>query len=168
MTLILDDPRVLVCGWRRWPWPQTVAVTLEHLHSRYGDRLIIIEGAANGADHAAHTWCERRGWDDQRHCCYPVDWEAERRMRPEQWRVAGHERNTRMLVNERPGLIVAHHPVLDVQKGGTSDMCIRGLIADVPVWLVTGPEPERGRWVELGEFPERRVTRIRAELARAA
>ncbi|MGX6744011.1 SLOG family protein [Streptomyces peucetius] len=48
--LELPEGRVLVCGSRRWPWPSTVEAVLDRLADRYGDRLVVIEGAATGAD----------------------------------------------------------------------------------------------------------------------
>jgi YspA, cpYpsA-related SLOG family len=94
----LSDPRVLVSGSRRWPWPGTVEAVLDRLAAGHGDQLVVIEGAARGADYAAHLWCERHGLPAHRHRCYPVDWRTERRTRPHQWRLAGPERNTRMLL----------------------------------------------------------------------
>jgi hypothetical protein len=43
-------------------------------------------------------------------------------------------------------------------------MCLRGLLIDVPTWLVTGPDPDVGRWLLLEEFPEWRRGRLRDEL----
>lgn len=163
MAFELVMPRVLVCGSRRWPWPQTVETVLERLLRRHGDGLVLVEGAASGADQAAHRWCERRGLEEARHRCYPVDWAAERRARPEQWRMAGPERNTRMLA-ERPRLIVAFHDHFDPASGGTSDMCLRGLLREVPVWLVPGQDADVGRWLQLGLFPRGRAERVRREL----
>ncbi|MFC8412550.1 SLOG family protein [Streptomyces coelicoflavus] len=140
----LSDPRVLVCGDRRWLWPGTVTAVLDRLAARYGDRLIVIEGAASGADRAAHCWCKRNGLGPDRHRCHPVDWKAERLARPKTWRLAGPERNTRML-RERPRLIVAFHSRFDPGSGGTSNMCLRGLISNVPAWLLPGPDPDVGR-----------------------
>ncbi|MBQ0997481.1 SLOG family protein [Streptomyces nigra] len=162
--LELTDLRVLICGSRRWPWPATVEGVLDRLAARHNDRLVVIEGAAAGADWAAHLWCGAHGLGADRHRCYPVDWEAERRTRPHQWRQAGPERNTRMLVKERPQLIIAFHERLDPAAGGTSDMCVRGLLSAVPVWLMPGQDPQAGRWLRLAEFPQPRVARIRREL----
>ena len=63
-------------------------------------------GCRQGADHAAHLWCQRHGLAEDRHRCHPVDWRAERRARPRQWRLAGPERNSRMLLLDRPQLII--------------------------------------------------------------
>lgn len=160
----LAEPRVLICGSRRWPWPKTVATVMNRLARRHGDGLVVIEGAASGADQAAHQWCIEHGLGLDRHRCYPVDWQAERRDRPNQWRMAGPERNTRMLLQERPRLIVAFHDHFVAGSGGTSDMCLRGLVTDVPVWLVTGMDPGTGAWLRLHMFPSSRVSRVRREL----
>jgi hypothetical protein len=160
----LSEPRVLLCGSRRWPWPQTVETVLDRLAARYGERLVVIEGAAAGADYAAHLWCEHHGLRADRHRCHPVDWHAERKARPGQWRLAGPERNTRMLLQDRPSLIIAFHDHFDPGSGGTSDMCLRGLLREVPAWLVPGEDPGIGRWLTLSLFLHKRVTRVRREL----
>jgi hypothetical protein len=164
----VDEPRVLLCGSRRWPWPKTVEVVLDRLAAQHGDQLVVIEGAATGADHAVHQWCVGHGLPDDRHRCHPVDWNAERRTRPKDWRTAGPERNTRMLLQERPRLIVAFHDHFAPTSGGTSDMALRGLLREVPVWLTPGEYPLVGRWLTLDLFPQRRTDRIRQELDTAA
>ena len=164
MAFELSEPRVLVCGSRRWPWPATVAAVLDRLAARHGGQLVVIEGAARGADHAAHLWCERHGLPENRHRCHPVDWRAERQARPRQWRLAGPERNSRMLLQDQPQLIICFHGQFDAASGGTSDMALRGLLRQVPVWLVPGEDPAIGRWLSLGLFPRQRASRIRREL----
>ncbi|WP_408059061.1 SLOG family protein [Streptomyces canus] len=101
----LAEPRVLVCGDRQWAWSATVAAVLDRLSARHGDRLVVIEGAASGANHAAHLWSERNGLGADCHRCHPVDWQTARRTRPKTWRLAGPERNTRMQLQERPQVI---------------------------------------------------------------
>lgn len=58
MAFELSNPRVLLCGSRRWQWPRTVDAVLGRLAAQHGERLVVIEGAAKGADHAAHLWCD--------------------------------------------------------------------------------------------------------------
>ncbi len=87
-----------------------------------------------------------------------------RHSRPDDWRLAGPERNTLMLIDERPRLIVAFQDRFDPAAGGTFDMCLRGLLAGVPVWLVTAANPQVGRWLSQDEFPSNRTNRIRREL----
>jgi hypothetical protein len=69
-----------------------------------------------------------------------------------------------MLLQEHPQLIIAFHTCLPLGSGGTSDMCLRGLVGDVPAWLVTGPDPDAGRWLLLDEFPRWRRERVGREL----
>ena len=131
---------------------------------RHGEHLVVIEGAARGADHAAHLWCQRHGLPEDRHRCHPVDWRTERRARPRCWRLAGPERNSRMLLQDRPRLIVCFHDQFDPASGGASDMALRGLIRQVPVWLVSGEDPAVGRWLSLELFRRQRASRTRGEL----
>jgi YspA, cpYpsA-related SLOG family len=148
----LSNPRVLLCGSRRWQGPGTVEAVLDRLAAQHGERLVVIEGAARGADHAAHLWCEHHALPKNRHRCDPVDWLAERQARPQLWRLAGPERNTRMLVQDQPCLIICFHEHFDPALGGTSDMALRGLLRDVPVWLVPGEDPTVGRCCPCGCF----------------
>ncbi|MEU2915897.1 SLOG family protein [Streptomyces massasporeus] len=68
MTLVLDEPQVLVYGSLRWPW--AVETMLDRLLARHREDLVVIEGAATGADTAAHAWCERQGFSLDRHRCH--------------------------------------------------------------------------------------------------
>lgn len=43
-------------------------------------------------------------------------------------------------------------------------MCLRALVKNVPVWLVSTEDPEAGRWLRLEAFPQRRMERIQREL----
>ncbi len=43
-------------------------------------------------------------------------------------------------------------------------MALRGLLWQVPVWLVPGEDPSAGRWLSLDLFPRPRVSRARREL----
>jgi hypothetical protein len=149
VTLRLDPPRVLVCGSRRYPYPSAVETVLERLHATYGGDLVVIEGYATGADTYAHDWCRRHGLDPDRHRCYPVNWAAEKRDRPKRWRLAGPERNVRMLVKEDPRLVVGFHDHLDpyLEHGGTAHMLGLALVAEVPAWHVPEDDPDGGRWL---------------------
>jgi hypothetical protein len=59
------DYRVLITGSRRWPTPRTVHVFLDHqLHHavEHGyDRLVVVHGAASGADTHARNWVRNFG-----------------------------------------------------------------------------------------------------------
>jgi len=72
-----------------------------------------------------------------------------------------------MLLDEHPQLIIAFHDHFSSASGGTSDMCLRGLLQQVPVWLVPGQDVEIGSWLRLGMFPVGRQQRVRTELGSA-
>jgi hypothetical protein len=69
-----------------------------------------------------------------------------------------------MLLQDQPQLIVCFHDHFDAASGGTSDMALRGLLWQVPVWLVPGEDPAIGRWLSLDLFPRWRASRARLEL----
>ncbi|KAF5990819.1 hypothetical protein [Streptomyces sp. WAC00263] len=81
--------------------------------------------------------------------------------------MAGPERNARMLLEENPRLVIASHDHFSPGSGGMSDMCLRGLIKQVPVWLVPGEDVQKGMWLRLGMFPQDRQRRVRRELETA-
>ncbi|MEU3568594.1 hypothetical protein AB0E96_09225 [Kitasatospora sp. NPDC036755] len=73
-----------------------------------------------------------------------------------------------MLLQERPRLIIAFHDHFSPGSGGTSDMCLRGLLRQVPVWLVPHEDGQQGMWLGLGIFPEDRQQHVRSELEAAS
>ncbi|MEU3283378.1 hypothetical protein, partial [Streptomyces antibioticus] len=70
-----------------------------------------------------------------------------------------------MLLEEHPRLVIAFHDHFAPGSGGTSDMCLRGLVRQVPVWLAPGEEVRKGMRLRLGMFPQGRQQRVRRELA---
>jgi hypothetical protein len=168
VMLVLDDPRVLVCGSRSYRSAATVHTVLDRLLQRYGTELVVIDGAEKGADEAAHQWCGLRGLGDDRHRCHPVNWAREKQVRPRSWRAAGPERNTAMLT-EKPRLAIAFHEWFrpGTGTGGTVDMTLKAVLTDVPTWLVPGHDPDVGRWVRLPEFPRDRAVEAAKALRRA-
>lgn len=175
--LELPNPRVLVCGSRDWSDPQLIHDILDQLSARYEQRLVVIEGAARGADHAAHTWSQANQLPPDRHRCHPVDWDAARRDHPnDAWR-AGHDRNTRMLA-ENPRLILAFHQHLHprLANGGTADTVLKARLLDLPVFHIRARDPRAqpgvlrvdGRWArQLPDVPAHRLTRARSDLQAA-
>lgn len=71
------------------------------------------------------------------------------------------------LMTERPRLVIAFHDHFAPASGGTSDMALRAVLRDVPVWLVPGWDVTVGIWVRLGVFPADRTRRVAAELPAA-
>ncbi|MFE1936288.1 SLOG family protein [Streptomyces sp. NPDC059474] len=64
--------RVLICGSRRWPWPDTITTPLDRAAARHGNDLVVIEGAGTGAASAAHHWCTHHDLPAWRHRCHPL------------------------------------------------------------------------------------------------
>ncbi|WP_370092540.1 HNH endonuclease [Streptacidiphilus sp. MAP12-20] len=64
-------------------------------------------------------------------------------------------------------MIIAFHGHSVPASGGTSDRCLRGLLARVPVWLTLGSDVQIGMWLRPTMFPRDRVRRIDAELTAA-
>jgi hypothetical protein len=147
--------RVLVCGSRRWPWPDTVITLLNRAAARYSDDLVLIEGASTGAARAAHRWCLDHDLPAWRHRCHPLASATGRRAR-RYWSEA--ERNQRILHDEGPRLALAFHEHFTPGNGSTADLCRRALATGIPVWLVPTADPDRGMWLSRGHLPDQRGT----------
>jgi hypothetical protein len=113
--------RVLVCGGRDYADHHAVKRALDVL--LLVDDVVIIHGAARGADTLAADWGRLRAAEV---LSFPAAW---RRHDGSIDRGAGHKRNAQMLVEGRPDLIVAFPG-----GRGTADMVARGRAAGVPVW----------------------------------
>jgi len=112
--------RVLVCGGRKFSDYQLLAQTLDALHCERAFSLLI-HGAAKGADTLAHEWAARNGVNIS---FYRADWNKYKK-------AAGPIRNTRMLTEGKPQLVVAF-------KGGdgTADMIAQAHAALVMVKVI--------------------------------
>ncbi|MFJ4188963.1 SLOG family protein [Kitasatospora sp. NPDC089509] len=162
----MRDTRILVCGSRRWPWPDTIETVLDRLAARYGDHLVIIEGTATGADRAAHRWCTHRALPAWRHRCYPAAWDAERTRRPHTWHIGAGDRYLHMLLDEEPGLLIAFHEDL-TPTGTTGGTCLYAALLGIPVWLVPTASPDLGRWLTTADYPPGQTARGTAQLEAA-
>jgi predicted Rossmann-fold nucleotide-binding protein len=88
--------RVLVCGGRHFSDRGQVYGVLDRLHAEHAFQTLI-HGAARGADSLAGAWAESRYVAAQ---AFPADWQR--------YGVsAGHIRNTQMLLDGQPDLVVA-------------------------------------------------------------
>ena len=89
--------RILVCGGREYADKAKVYQTLDALLSDNPSVLHIIHGAARGADSLAAAWASSRGIAAT---AYPAKWDIHGRS-------AGFVRNTQMLQEGQPHLVVA-------------------------------------------------------------
>jgi hypothetical protein len=85
--------RVLVCGGRDYTDADALYAALDALPQP----LIIIHGAARGADALASLWAESRG---QQQVSFPARWS-------EYGKAAGRYRNIEMLESGEPDLVIA-------------------------------------------------------------
>lgn len=134
--------RVLICGSRTWTNEPVVTSVFDDLVAEYGaENLVIIHGAARGADSMASDLAVRRGI-----VCdpYPARWHDHDKSGPVPcWcrseagtcPGAGPRRNQLMLDEGRPSLVIAITDDLTV-SWGTRDMTQRALRAGVPVRVV--------------------------------
>jgi hypothetical protein len=95
-----EDYRVLVCGGRDYSDANTLVTVLDELKQETeinGKRLIIIHGAAKGADKLAESWAEFNKLPIKP---FHANWKKH-------GRAAGSIRNTQMLEEGRPDLVLA-------------------------------------------------------------
>jgi len=86
--------RVIVCGGRHFAGQRVLARALDRLLAKHPD-LVIVHGAASGADRLAAGWAKRRGVPDEPH---PADWAR-------QGHKAGPVRNQAMLETGIDGVV---------------------------------------------------------------
>lgn len=91
--------RILVCGGRYYDNAEALICALESISDKYaeGRRIVLIHGAARGADSIAENWAQWRGLKIM---AFPAAWRKH-------GRAAGHIRNTQMLEEGCPDLVVA-------------------------------------------------------------
>lgn len=109
--------RVLVCGGRNYTDHARVSAVLDKLHEAKGIDLLV-EGGAWGADHCARSWADDRAVPRQ---TFEADWEN-------QGSFAGPARNTRMLNEGKPDVVIAFPG-----GRGTADMVKKARRAGVEV-----------------------------------
>lgn len=109
--------RVIVCGGRDYSDGDRVSAVLHKLNVEAGIDLLI-EGGAKGADYLAHVWACMAGVPTER---FEADWEN-------QGSFAGPARNTRMLTEGQPDLVIAFPG-----GRGTADMVRKARRAGVEV-----------------------------------
>ncbi len=109
--------RVLICGDRNWTNPSTIRNMLWRLKANGYDT--VIEGEAKGADSIARDEAKKIGFIV---LPFPAKWEEYKEKYPVaqfgmKWKTAGTDRNTQMLVEGKPDLVVAFHNNLAKSKG---------------------------------------------------
>lgn len=130
---MVDEFVVLVCGGRRYGNWRAVEEHLNALRTEHGDRLVVVEGGATGADAHARNWaikirCRYRSyfarWADVENAAVIRTDRQGRKYNA----LAGHDRNQRMLDEEPVALVLAFPG-----GGGTADMVDRARRSGVDV-----------------------------------
>lgn len=111
--------RVLVCGGRDFSDSAFIYSTLGKLRTEMGP-LLIIHGAATGADTLASCWAK----DFAQERAFPADWKRH-------GRAAGAIRNKQMLDEAKPELVIAF-----AGGRGTANMMKQAKERGIEVWAV--------------------------------
>jgi hypothetical protein len=109
--------RLLVCGGRAYPHRDRVFEVLDALHAEM-PVSVLINGGADGADRYAREWAQERNVPIS---LFEAQW---KRFGPS----AGPRRNTVMLYEGRPELVVAFPG-----GRGTRDMTTKATVAGIPI-----------------------------------
>lgn len=115
--------RVLICGSRGWTNERLIGAVVAALPPG----TVVIHGAARGADSIAGRAAEQCGLPVEQ---YPAEWRR-------YGRAAGHRRNTQMLTDGRPDLVIAFR--LDGPSKGTDNMIAQARSAGIRVQVVREP-----------------------------
>lgn len=114
--------RVLICGGREFDDWQLFIETMDTISAELdfdgNQPITIIEGGAKGADFCARLYAKYCGWE---HLPFPAEWKK-------YGRAAGSIRNTQMLVEGQPDLVIAFPG-----GNGTADMVKQAREAGIQV-----------------------------------
>lgn len=117
--------RVLICGSRTFSDRGPIIDAIERLIVRYGTELVVIQGGAKGADDIAEEIASKLDVDTVE---YKADWDKYGKR-------AGFLRNTRMLVEGKPDLVLAFK---DKEHSVGTDMMVKiARDAGVPTYVYT-------------------------------
>jgi hypothetical protein len=119
--------RVLVCGGRDYQNSSRVQIVLSILRKEF-DIECIIEGGATGADTFAGDWADSVGIPRITYSVTPEDWRKFGKS-------AGHRRNTKMLIDGKPDLVIAFPG-----GRGTANMIKQARNANIAVNIIQANE----------------------------
>lgn len=114
--------RVLVCGGRDFTDYHAVRQVLDDLwEHEAGRHLVVIHGAARGADKLAQRWAQLLWPHEGEEMAFPADWKR-------YGKGAGVIRNQQMLDEGKPDLVIAFPG-----GKGTADLVRRAEVFGIPV-----------------------------------
>lgn len=112
--------RLLVAGSRLWRQRGGIYAALDRILAEHPEGLVVIHGAAPGADSIAEAWAQERGIVS---VAFPADWDR-------QGRAAGPLRNRAMIAEGHPDAVAAFPLPGSV---GTEDTIALAREAGIPV-----------------------------------
>lgn len=115
--------RILVCGSRDWLNRDRI---LERLSEFVYVSVTLIHGACRGADLLAADVGEQLGFDI---LPFPAKWR-------EFGKAAGPIRNTQMIVEGRPDLVIAFHADIEHSRG-TKNMLSQAIKSNIPTEVIS-------------------------------
>lgn len=115
--------RIVICGSRDWTDAEAIKKEVDRLYARYGAALVVIHGAALGADSIAGACAQHRGIAVEP---YPADWNKHGKK-------AGPSRNQQMLDTGVQGVVAFQRE----SSRGTQHMMDIARKANVPVIVYT-------------------------------
>jgi YspA, cpYpsA-related SLOG family len=128
--------KVLVTGDRNWTDRAAIKFYLKQLQDKGFDTLI--EGEARGADTIAREEGEKLGFTIAESSPgvkgYPANWKTDDGKFN---KAAGPQRNTQMLVEGKPDLVIGFHKHIFKSKG-TKNMLEQVAKTEIPSYLVSG------------------------------
>lgn len=124
---------VLVTGSRRWVDAHRMEEAMRHfVPSTENLRVVLVHGAAQGADTMSEHVARRVGWSAVRR--FPADWERFGKS-------AGFVRNADMLAHAKPDLVLGFKSSTEfdpaLRRGGTEHMLRLAAEANVVTYIVT-------------------------------
>lgn len=118
--------RLLITGSRTCTNVQAIHTALdEHIFSQYGHNVVMISGAARGADRICEHYARLRGWGLE---LYHANWKHHGRR-------AGYLRSWYMVTHAAPDLAMAFYPGTEITRGTqmTVDLCAKNNVPMIHV-----------------------------------
>lgn len=119
--------KLLICGDREWKDINPIYSCIRSFNPDF-----IVEGECKGADLMAKSAAKNLGFKDENILKFPADWDR-------YGDAAGPIRNSQMLIEAKPDVVVGFHDNIKISKG-TKHMLGISVKAGVPTFLYSNGE----------------------------
>lgn len=117
------ETRILVCGSRNWTNQRVIGDALKFCAESIEGKIVVIHGAARGADELAGKVCKARKIEQWP---MPADWDKDGKK-------AGPIRNSAMIAL-KPHVVICFSTAFPVTPG-SADLCRKAEAAGIPIFL---------------------------------